>query len=110
MAIREQTEAALNKNVDISREEYADLCRQADASTEAHGVEGEAPLTEEERERRMRMNYYGTVLNIGMAIIASLDAIEDKLVTVNNNVVALGKLAEGGYIADGNEHDTASGD
>jgi hypothetical protein len=69
----------------------------ADKTTAAHGVEGEAPLTEEERERRMRMNYYGTVINVGMSILAALDDIADKLVTVNNNIVAFAeKRSEGG--------------
>lgn len=98
MEIKEAIDKALNANVDISREEFAEKAAIADKTTAAHGIEGEAPLTEEERERRMRMNYYGTVINVGMSILAALDDIADKLVTVNNNIVALAekKLSEGG--------------
>ncbi len=97
MEIKEAIEKALNANVDIPREEFAKKAAEADKATEAHGIDGEAPLSEEERERRMRMNYYGTVINVGMSILAALDDIADKLVTVNNNIVALaGQLSEGG--------------
>jgi hypothetical protein len=96
MEIKEAIDKALNSNVDMTREEFAEKAAMADRATEAHGIGGEAPLTEEERERRMRMNYYGTVINVGMSILAALDDIADKLVTVNNNIVALGKLSEGG--------------
>ena len=97
MTNREITEKALNEDIDLSREEYAEKKARADKITAAHGVEGEAPLSEEERERRMRMNYYGSVLNIGMAILAAIDDLNNRVTTLNNNLV---NLAGGGVSDD----------
>ena len=80
---------ALERDVDLSREEYAEKQKLADEITAAHGVEGEAPLSEEERERRMRMNFYGSVLNV---LMATYSAIED----LNQKVTALGAKMNGG--------------
>lgn len=88
---------ALNEDLNLSRREYAEKKEKADKITAANGVEGEAPLSEEERERRMRMNYYGTVINIGMAILAALDDVANRITTLNNNIVSLA----GGGIPDG---------
>ena len=91
-------EKALNEDAELSREEYAEKKAKADEVTAAHGVEGEAPLNEEERERRMRMNFYGSVLNIGMAILAALDDMGNNLATLTNLVMA------GGTTDGGNDH------
>lgn len=85
----EAIEKALNEDVDLTREEYAEKKKRADEITAAHGVEGEAPLTEDERERRMRMNYYGSTLNVFCAILAALDDIANRITTLNNNIVEL---------------------
>jgi hypothetical protein len=100
MTKEEMIEKALTDNIDLPRDEYRELCEKADNTTAAHGVEGEAPLTEEERERRMRMNYYGSTLNVMMAILAALDDIADRITTMNNNLCALGGMT--------NEHCDAS--
>ncbi len=100
MTPNEIVEKALHEDIDLDREEYAEKKARADAITAAHGIEGEAPLSEEERERRMRMNYYGSVLNVGMAILAALDDIANRITTLNNNLVSIA----GGGVADGNEH------
>ena len=100
MTNEQAIEKALNANVDLSREEFAKKAEEADRITAAHGVEGEAPLTEEERERRMRMNYYGSVLNIGMVLLAAIDAIEEKIVALNNNVVAVANIVNKGGITE----------
>lgn len=107
MTNREITEKALNEDIDLSREEYAEKKAKADEITAAHGVEGEAPLSEEERERRMRMNFYGSVLNVGMAILAALDDLNNRVTTLNNNIVNLA----GGGVADDERstHDPDSG-
>lgn len=88
--ITEEIKKALERDVDLSREEYAEKSAKADEVTAKHGVEGEAPLTEEERERRMRMNYYGSVINIGMAILAAIDDATNAIKTLNNNILAMG--------------------
>ena len=97
MTNAEIAEKALNEDLDLTREEYEEKKARADKITAAHGVEGEAPLSEEERERRMRMNYYGSVLNVGMAILAALDDIANRVTTLNNNIV---NLAGGGAADD----------
>ena len=110
MDMTEAIDKALNANVDISREEFAKKAEEADRITAAHGVEGEAPLTEEERERRMRMNYYGTVLNVLMSMLAAIDDLSEKVVTMNNNLVALANIVnKGGMTADAGECNPDSG-
>lgn len=61
---------ALEKDVDLSPEEYRAKNEAADASTKAHGVKGRAALTEGQRHKRIQMNFYGTVLNILVGILA----------------------------------------
>lgn len=82
-------EKALNEDVELSRKEYAEKKEKADAVTKAHGVEGEAPLSEDERERRMRMNYYGSTLNVMMAILGAVDDLANRITTLNNNIIEL---------------------
>lgn len=98
-------ENALNEDVELSKEEYAERKAKADAVTAAHGFEGEAPLSEEERERRMRMNYYGSSLNVLCAILGAIDNLANILTTLNNNIV---NLAGGG--ADGGVHTADTGE
>lgn len=108
MTKEEMIEKALNEDIDLTREEYAEKKERADKITAAHGVEGDAPLTEDERERRMRMNYYGSVLNVGMAILAALDDIANRITTLNNNFV---NLAGGGATDDERStRDSTTGD
>lgn len=90
MTNEEIVQKALNEDIDLSREDYAAKRARADEITAAHGVEGEAPLSEDERERRMRMNYYGSTLNILMAVLAAIDDLANRITTLNNNIVALG--------------------
>ena len=35
---------ALENNVDLSKEEYAELNKKSDVTTKSHGVEGRAPI------------------------------------------------------------------
>ena len=100
MSNEQAIEQALTKDIDMTRKEYAEKCEKADRTTAANGVEGEAPLDEEERERRMRMNYYGSVINIGMAILAALDDVADRISTLNNNIIAMA----GGEVNAGNDN------
>ena len=85
----EMIQKALEKDIELSPEEYAEKMKSADKATEAHGVEGDAPVNEEERERRIRMNFYGTMLNVEMSILAALDDINNNLKVLNNNIVYL---------------------
>lgn len=88
---------ALERDLDLSREEYEKKAAEADKTTAAHGIEGEAPLTEAEREARMRMNYYGISLNLFMNILAALDDVAERITVLNNNIVTL----TGGEVNDG---------
>ena len=101
----EMIQKALKKDIDLSPKEYAEKMKQADKATKAHGVEGKAPLTESVRERRMRMNYYGTMINIGMSILAAVDELNNNLKILNNIIVLLS-----GGDASANESNAASGD
>ena len=89
MTREEAIEQALNEDIELSREDYAKKKAEADKITEAHGAIGEAPLSEEERERRMRMNYYGISVNILMSLLSAVDDLSDRITTLNNNVVQL---------------------
>lgn len=71
MTDMEQTiKEALEKDVDLSPEEYRAKNEAADANTKAHGVKGRAALTEGQRHKRIQMNFYGTVLNILVSLLA----------------------------------------
>lgn len=73
MTDMEQTiKEALEKDVDLSPEEYRAKNEAADASTKAHGAKGRAALTEGQRHKRIQMNFYGTVLNILVSMLAEV--------------------------------------
>ena len=63
---------ALLRDVDLSKEEYKEKNEKADASTKAHGVEGRAPLSEALRHKRIQTNFYATMLNIGVSLLAEV--------------------------------------
>lgn len=99
----EMIKEALERDTEITRAEYAEKIAQADKITAAHGIDGEAPISEEERERRMRMNYYGTVINIVMSMLSAIDDLASRITVLNNNIVAaIGGEANG---ANGNTSD-----
>jgi hypothetical protein len=98
--LKKAIDEALNADVDLSREEYAERCAKADEVTAAHGVEGEAPLTEEDRERRMRMNYYGSIINIGMNVLAALNEVCARLEIIDGKI---------GGVTDGSNDHAGSG-
>lgn len=60
----QEINAALNANVDLSKDEYAKKSAMADESTAMHGVEGKAPISEALRHKRVQTNFYATALNI----------------------------------------------
>ena len=68
--MQDMIKEALEKDVDLSPEEYREKNEAADASTKAHGVKGRAALTEGQRHKRIQMNFYGTVLNILVSLLA----------------------------------------
>ena len=70
--LEKNIQAALIKDVDLSPEEYRAKNEAADVSTKAHGVKGRAALTEGQRHKRIQMNFYGTVLNILVGVLAEV--------------------------------------
>lgn len=68
-------ENALNANTDLSEEEYRAATEEADKRTAMHGTEGETPTNEAQRHARIQSNFYGTALNILMAIYSVLEGI-----------------------------------
>jgi hypothetical protein len=63
---------ALNRDVELSKDEYRAKCESADKSTAIHGVEGRAPLSEAVRHKRVQTNFYGTCLNVLLSALAEL--------------------------------------
>lgn len=68
-------ESALHANTQLSEEDYRAATAEADKRTEIHGVGGDAPVSEEHRHARIQSNFYGTALNILMAIYSTLEGI-----------------------------------
>ena len=70
--LEKEIKEALEKDADLSPEEYRAKNEAADESTKAHGVKGRAALTEGQRHRRIQMNFYGSTLNILVGILAEV--------------------------------------
>lgn len=77
--LEENINAALNANVDLSKEEYAQKSAIADESTKVHGVKGKAPVSESVRHKRVQTNFYATALNILINIYQVQCEIADSL-------------------------------
>ena len=73
--MNEEIKNALEDGVDLTDEEYRSRAETADRTTEIHGVDGEAPLDEEKRQRRIQTNFYGTALNILLAMYSAAEEI-----------------------------------
>ena len=101
MTNEEMIKQALEADIDLPREEYAAKCTKADAMTAANGIEGKAPINEEDRERRMRMNYYGITINLMMNMLAAIDELANRVTMLNNNLVSIaGGGTDGGITND----------
>ena len=79
MTNQEYIDKALNKDVDLSADEYRAKCAAADLSTATHGVEGKAPISEAVRHKRIQSNFYGTVLNVMLSLLAELSQTTELL-------------------------------
>ena len=64
MSLEKDIETALNADVDLSEKEYAEKCALMDESTKNNGVEGDAPIDEKTRHKRIQSNFYATMLNV----------------------------------------------
>lgn len=73
--IQKAIESALNANTGLSEQDYRAATAEADKRTGIHGVTGDAPVSEEQRHARIQSNFYGTALNILMAIYSTLEGI-----------------------------------
>ena len=83
--LEKDIETALNANVDLSEEKYREVCEKADGCTKAHGVKGDAPLSEAKRHKRVQMNFYATALNILINIYQLTAEIADSLKELKND-------------------------
>lgn len=86
--VKEAIIGALNKDINLSTEEYAEKNRQADKATENNGIKkqgkGRVPVVNEElRHKRVQTNFYGTVLNLLLNICISLEEVKDELKVLN---------------------------
>lgn len=70
--LEKEIKDALMRDVDLSPEEYREKNEKADASTKAHGVKGRAALTETIRHKRIQMNFYATMLNVAVSLLAEV--------------------------------------
>ena len=70
---------ALEKDVDLSAEEYREKCLKADNSTATHGVEGKAPVSEAIRHKRIQSNFYGTSLNVMLSVLSEISFTNELL-------------------------------
>lgn len=62
--LEKDIETALNADCDLSSEEYAKKCALMDESTKNNGVEGDAPIDENTRHKRIQSNFYATAMNV----------------------------------------------
>ena len=76
--LNKQIEEALNKDVNLTEEEYKEKILKADKCTEAHGiVNKKVAVTEAVRHKRIQSNFYGIALNFLSCI---LNAVENQAV------------------------------
>ena len=69
-----QIEEALNKDVNLTEEEYKEKILKADKCTEAHGIVNKrVAVTEAVRHKRIQSNFYGIALNFLSSILAEME-------------------------------------
>lgn len=73
--IKKAIEDALNANTGLSETEYLAVAEEADKRTAVHGIAGGSPIDEAQRHARIQSNFYGTALNILMAMYSVLENI-----------------------------------
>jgi hypothetical protein len=62
--LEKDIETALHADCDLSPEEYEKKCALMDESTKNNGVEGDAPIDENTRHKRIQSNFYATAMNV----------------------------------------------
>lgn len=77
--MRKDIQEALTKDAELSKEEYAEA-RKAAAETAATqtGTEVEQ-LTEEEKHRRIEMNFYGTMINFMLNLTQLVASLPERI-------------------------------
>lgn len=86
MTKSEYIDSALNRDVDLSAEEYSAKQAAADKATEAHGITGDAPIDEATRHKRIQSNFYGTALNVMLSVLAEVSRTNELLVELITTV------------------------
>lgn len=70
---------ALMKDAELTKEEYAVARKDAaDTASEKTGTETET-LTEEEKHRRIEMNFYGTMVNFMLNLTQLIAALPERI-------------------------------
>lgn len=73
MNLQKQIEEALEKDVDLTDEEYRLKDEKADTVTKAHGQDTKAPISEAKRFKRIQRNFFGLSINYLACILSALD-------------------------------------
>lgn len=70
--LKTEIEQALQKDTDLSEEEYLKKFENSDASAKYHGAQGETPVTEAQRHSRIQSNFYGLCINYLAALLGEM--------------------------------------
>ena len=83
MVTKKEIDAALEKDVDLSVEEYRAKDEKADECTKAHGQEKKAPISEAQRFKRIQRNFYGLSINYLACLLQGIDNLNTSLAQQN---------------------------
>ena len=82
---------ALNKDVDLTEQQYKDKVIKADEVTAGHGATKKAPVSEALRHKRIQSNFYGVSLNFLASLLNEMSTQTNLLVQQNTMLYALCK-------------------
>jgi hypothetical protein len=83
--LEKDIETALHADCDLSPEEYAQKCALMDESTKNNGVEGDAPIDENTRYKRIQSNFYATAMNVLINIYQIIADMSADIEELKNN-------------------------
>ena len=89
--LEQQIKEALNKDVDLTEQEYKEKVIKADEVTENHGATKKAPVSEALRHKRIQSNFYGVSLNFLASLLNEMSTQTNLLVQQNTMLYALCK-------------------
>lgn len=89
--MEKEIKRALNKDVDLSVQEYKEKVIEADEITASHGAKEKAPVKESVRHKRIQSNFYGISLNFMANLLGELATHTELLKHQNAMLFALCK-------------------